>query len=359
MNEQLRFSIPEILSLIGLSQCVYILVYMLFRAGDIKRAALPAVYFLVLGLAFFLDFARGYIGGLSDYYILAPWAAWFMGPPLSVLLIIQVAQISKVPSLRQFWVLALVPIAGAAGLTVARLDNNCQLPLDCPMLRDWLVVFGLAAGLISIIALWTKRSLLRGLRSEKAGSARYWLILTLIFVNLSFLGVMLLSLTPALAMEPAFMIRTFLGLGLVYIAGTSLFRIYPQAVQLVERRDPDEMNIAEKDVARRIEDLLALEKIYQEPAYTRADLARELKLPEAVVSKVINVHFGKTFPQLLNEKRVADAVRLLTETNQAIKDVAQQVGFNSTASFNRVFRSLTGKTPSMYRKNSADDGKQP
>jgi AraC-like DNA-binding protein len=357
MTEPLRFSIPEIMSLIGLCQCVYILVYMMFRSGDIKRAALPFLYFLVLGLAFFLDFARGYVGGMFDYYALLSWAAWFLGPPLSYLLIIQVAQISKVPSLKHFWVLALVPMAGMGGLAVARLDNSCVLPADCPVLREWLVVFGLAAGLASIIALWTKRGLLRGLRSEKAGSGRYWLILTLIFVNLLFLTVMLLSLTPALARDQAFMIRTFLGLGLGYVAGTSLFRIYPQAVQIVERREREEMNVEEKDVARRIEDLLVLEKIYQEPAYTRADLARELKLPEAVVSRIINVHFGKSFPQLLNEKRVADAGKLLTETNQAVKDIAEQVGFNSTASFNRVFRSLTGKTPSMYRKTGTEKGK--
>ena len=167
---------------------------------------------------------------------------------------------------------------------------------------------------------------------------------------------MLVSLTPAIDLEDTILIRTFLGLGLVYVAGTSLFRIYPQAVQIVERGSR-EMNPEEKNIAQRIEGLLAMEKIYQEPHYTRADLARELELPESVVSKVINVHFGKSFPQLLNEKRVADATKLLTETTLAIKDVAEQVGFNSTASFNRVFRDLTGQTPSTYRKTGTEDEK--
>jgi AraC-like DNA-binding protein len=165
---------------------------------------------------------------------------------------------------------------------------------------------------------------------------------------------MLFSLTPALDLNDMHLIRTFLGLGLVYIAGTSLFRIYPQAVQIVERADR-EMNPEEKTIAQRIEGLLALEKIYQEPHYTRADLARELKLPESVVSRVINAHFGKSFPRLLNEKRVEDATKLLTGTNLAIKAVAEQVGFNSTASFNRVFRDLTGQTPSTYRKSGTDE----
>jgi AraC-like DNA-binding protein len=353
--EDMRFSVPEILSLVGLIQCVYVLVYMLFRAGDVRRAVLPSLYFVVLGLAFFLDFARDHVGAMFDYYLVLPWAAWFMGPPLSVLLMIQIAQISQVPPRRYFFLPLLLPIAAAVAISMARRDTNCELPGNCPVLREWLVIFGLVAGLVSIAILWARRSLLRGLKAEKAGSARYWLILTLIFVNLSFLTVMLLSLTPALGIEEMRMIRTFLGLGLVYVAGTSLFRIYPQAVQIVERGNR-EMNPEEKNIAQRIEGLLTLEKIYQEPHYTRADLARELKLPESVVSRVINVHFGKSFPQLLNEKRVADATKLLAESNLAIKDVAEQVGFNSTASFNRVFRSLTGKTPSTYRKLETGTG---
>ena len=54
--DQLRFTIPEMLSLIGVFQCVYILVYVLFRAGNISRVVLPLLYFLVLGVGFFLDF---------------------------------------------------------------------------------------------------------------------------------------------------------------------------------------------------------------------------------------------------------------------------------------------------------------
>lgn len=350
---ELRFSIPEILSLIGLIQCVYVLVYMLLRAGDARRAVLPFLYFVILGLAFFLDFARDRIGAMFDYYIALPWAAWFMGPPLSVLLVIQIAQISQVPPRRYFLLPLLLPIAAALAFGMAHRDSNCELPGNCPVLREWLVIFGLAGGVVSIAVLWARRSLLRGLRAEKAGSARYWLIFTLIFVNLSFLTVMLMSLTPALNLDDTRMIRTFLGLGLVYVAGTSLFRIYPQAVQILDRA-VREMSAEDKNIAQRIEGLLALEKIYQEPHYTRADLARELELPESVVSKVINVHFGKSFPQLLNEKRVADATKLLVETNLAIKDVAEQVGFNSTASFNRVFRSMTGRTPSTYRKTGAE-----
>ena len=145
MSSQLRFSIPEILSLIGLSQCIYILVYMMFRSGDPRRAILPFLYFLVLGLAFFLDFAGDFVGNMFDYYVLAPWAAWFMGPPLCVLLVIQIAQISKIPPPRYFLLPLLVPMAAAAALAVVHRDSNCMLP-NCPMLGEWLVISGLVPG---------------------------------------------------------------------------------------------------------------------------------------------------------------------------------------------------------------------
>ena len=53
----------------------------------------------------------------------------------------------------------------------------------------------------------------------------------------------------------------------------------------------------------------------------------------------------------MNERRVDDAKRLLVETDAAIKTIAEEVGFNSLPSFNRVFKDLTGYAPSIYRKS--------
>lgn len=352
LSEQLRFTVPEILSIIGLSQCVYVLVYMLFRAGDRKRAMIPFAYFTFLGVAFFLDFAIGFIGQLTVYYGIFQWFFWFLGPPLSVLLIIQVAQIRQTPDISNYWVLFLTPLAYAAAVYMALRDESCIFPSNCAVLHDWLVVTGLVAGLASMIAIWRNRRILEELYREKAGKDRYWLILTLVFINLFFLTTMLLSLTPVLTTGQAGLIRTFLGLGLVYLAGTSLFRIYPQSLTLVAREMRNDMSPGELALARRIERLLDMEKIYQEPAYGRADLARELEVAETVISKVINQHFGKSFPQLLNERRVEDAKRLLRQTKASVKIIAEDVGFNSTASFNRVFRELTGESPTAYRSSA-------
>jgi AraC-like DNA-binding protein len=104
----------------------------------------------------------------------------------------------------------------------------------------------------------------------------------------------------------------------------------------------------------KIEDLLRYDKVYQEPTYSRSDLARELEISETLISRVINIYFQKSFPQLLNECRVEDAKRLLRQTKASIRVVQEEVGFNSLASFNRVFKETTGLSPSVYRESNTE-----
>jgi AraC-like DNA-binding protein len=346
--DNLQFTIPEILSLIGVTQCVYILVYITFRAGRLSRAGLPILYFSILSIAFFLDAARTNLGEITPWYDELRWFFWFSGPPVSVLLLIQIAQITQVPPLRHFWVLLLTPLALGISLLLTQHTSECEALHTCPELREWLIVTGLIAGGVSLLTIWLKRGIFAEVTAGRAGKERYWLILALIFANIIFLGVMLASLGP-LPVDEAWFIRTVLGLGLVYLANTSLFRIYPQAVR-IENRQSDKLSDEDRALALKIEKLINMDKVYHEAAYSRSDLAQELGKPETTVSRVINMHFGKSFPQLVNERRVADAQRMLVETKVSVKVIAQEVGFNSLASFNRVFKDMAGKTPSEYRK---------
>jgi AraC-like DNA-binding protein len=348
--DQLRFSIPEILALIGAAQCIYIMVYMAFRAGRISRAGLPLLYFFVLATAFMTDFAFYYIGEFR-YYSYVTWAAWFLGPPLSVLLVIQVAQISKVPELKYYTVLALVPFVFALSLFLAPDQEECRNFLPCEDRQSLLNVGGIIAGAVSLLAIWLNRSIFESIHGQKTGKDRYWLILSLIFINIFFLVAMLASLSEAAQAEHVILIRNILGLAFVYLVGTSLFRIYPQAVQIAASKN-DVLSTAERQIASKIDGLMKLEKVYQEPTYSRSDLARECGVSEMVISRIINLHFQKSFPQMMNEYRVADARQLLKETNANIKTVAEDVGFNSLPSFNRVFKDIEGMTPSEYRKTN-------
>lgn len=349
----IKFSLFELVSFLGLAQCVFVLVYMVFRAGRLSRATLPFLYFLFLGFAFFLDFAGSYIGSFSLYYPYVQWGVWLASPPLSVLLIIQIARITKVPELKQYSVLLLLPVGVWISYFFSLKAHHCFFPERCDILFSWLALAGLITGGMSLLILWSMRGLLDEARNHKiAGKERFWMIIALIVANISFLAVYLAYLSSYLSFQTTLLTRSILGITFVYLASTSLFRIYPQAVRLTIRSEKEDfLSDEELETAFKIERLIDLEKIYQEPSYSRSDLAKELNVSEAVLSKIINLHFDKSFPQLLNENRVEDAKRLLRETYAPVKTVAEESGFNSIASFNRVFKEIEGVSPSSYRKN--------
>ncbi len=351
--EKLSFTFPEVLSFIGVIQCVYVLVYVSLRAGSIVRIILPFLYFFVLGTAFFIDLSRRHIGEITPYYDVMSWGAWTLGLPLSALLIIQMSQIRKLPPLLDWLIILVVPLAYMVSKMISAYMNiDCRNGGVCPDLMIWLNITGVIAGALSLLLIWTHRNLFSDILQQKAGKERYWLILSLIIVNIAFLALTALNSFGYNVDVDEPLLRTILGLSFVYLVSTSLFRIYPVALFTpYQKKSDNEFSTEEKELSEKIESLLKLEKIYHEPNYSRSDLAHELNVPEAMISKVINLHFKKSFPQLLNEYRVEDSKRLLLETDASIKIVSQEVGFNSLPSFNRVFKDIVGQSPSSYRKN--------
>lgn len=59
---------------------------------------------------------------------------------------------------------------------------------------------------------------------------------------------------------------------------------------------------------------------------------------------------GKTFMQYILELRVGYACRLLASNQMDISQIGIECGFNTLSHFNRIFKRITGFTPSGYRK---------
>ncbi len=56
------------------------------------------------------------------------------------------------------------------------------------------------------------------------------------------------------------------------------------------------------------------------------------------------------FKSLLNVFRFDKACRLLANKSIDIGDISEKCGFGSLRNFNRVFKDLSGTSPSEYRK---------
>lgn len=104
-----------------------------------------------------------------------------------------------------------------------------------------------------------------------------------------------------------------------------------------------------------IEHLLGEEKIYRDPTLTVTELARRLNLPANVVSYTISQSFGKSFRDLINEYRVEEVKHKLGDpalSHLSILGIALDSGFNSEASFYRVFKKHTNQSPKEYQTTS-------
>jgi AraC-like DNA-binding protein len=83
------------------------------------------------------------------------------------------------------------------------------------------------------------------------------------------------------------------------------------------------------------------------------DVADTLGLSVNDLSQVINEGMGKTFPDLLNEYRLKEVKRKLLDPAQDYKTIlalSLESGFQSKASFNRIFKAKEGMTPSEFRE---------
>ena len=71
--------------------------------------------------------------------------------------------------------------------------------------------------------------------------------------------------------------------------------------------------------------------------------------------RIFSKYTGYTFHEYIMLKRIQVSEALLA-TDMSITDVALNTGFQSSSSFARAFRKLTGKTPSEYKKLRISEG---
>ncbi|MCK9204861.1 MAG: tetratricopeptide repeat protein [Bacteroidales bacterium] len=85
--------------------------------------------------------------------------------------------------------------------------------------------------------------------------------------------------------------------------------------------------------------------------YSIHDLANDLEINRNYVSQVINEKFSKNFSSLLNEYRIREARKILSESSNykfTIESIAESVGYKSKTTFNNAFKKFVGVTPSFY-----------
>ncbi len=88
------------------------------------------------------------------------------------------------------------------------------------------------------------------------------------------------------------------------------------------------------------------------------DMASLCNISSSYFSKLFNKITGDTFANYINQARINKACELLVSTDTPITVIALDLGFEDNSYFDKVFKRLTGVTPSFYKSVKASEKKQ-
>jgi len=102
--------------------------------------------------------------------------------------------------------------------------------------------------------------------------------------------------------------------------------------------------------AQKLKARVMTEKWYLESGLSIRDLAARVGTNETYLSRTLNRGMKQSFNRFINGLRIEYAKQLIQSSNDSLLSIALDSGFNSKATFNRVFKDISGETPSAYKK---------
>lgn len=351
-------TITQALQMVGLAPSLFLIVFLATLAPRNRQAIIPAFYFLALAFGFALPLAELYPPlHRNDWAVGVLLLGESMLPAFSFLLILQF-MVGRVPVL-PMWLVLAVPLLGSPIVYVSAMQaSDICLPghvcLDSASVKTLYHV--LASSLVFLLLIVYAMRLSGEAGDDATRKHKYWLVIALIGLHLLVLALDLANLAGRVSAGETQFIAAVLRLTFIYLVMTSLFRVYYPAMaqQIVYLTTPPYDPAVEAPHAERIRVLLEDEKIWREMRLNRAALARRAGIGEHHLSRVINRHFGKSFNELINAYRIEEAKRRLrAEPGTQITVIGFEAGFNSIASFNRVFKEKTGLSPTEWRNSAS------
>jgi AraC family transcriptional activator of pobA len=111
-----------------------------------------------------------------------------------------------------------------------------------------------------------------------------------------------------------------------------------------QRREDDD---AEDQLYRRFVAVLERDFARHPDAVHYADA---LRVPQAVLSRALAHVTGRGTKELITDRRMLEALRLLRFTDMTVGEVAYRAGFDDQMYFSRAFRRRRGESPTAYRE---------
>jgi len=110
-------------------------------------------------------------------------------------------------------------------------------------------------------------------------------------------------------------------------------------------------NLNSDKLLKRLMDFMETHKPYLQPKISLSELALLLDISPHHLSQLLNEQLEQNFFEFINQYRVNAFKTALAEpanSHLTLLAIAEDCGFNSKSSFNRIFKEMTSQTPSQY-----------
>ena len=97
-----------------------------------------------------------------------------------------------------------------------------------------------------------------------------------------------------------------------------------------------------------------IEKPYLNADISLPELSERMNIPSHHLSRVINEKLNMNFFDFINQYRVEEVKSRIQDqqyVHLSILGIAFDSGFNTKSAFNRVFKKMTGMTPSEFKRS--------
>ncbi|MBC8079158.1 MAG: helix-turn-helix transcriptional regulator [Gorillibacterium sp.] len=81
------------------------------------------------------------------------------------------------------------------------------------------------------------------------------------------------------------------------------------------------------------------------------EIANQLYLSPHYLSHIFKEEIGNSPINYLIQRRIGEAQKLLLNTDLTVQEISQEVGYENANYFSMIFKKVTGKSPSLYRKS--------
>ena len=132
------------------------------------------------------------------------------------------------------------------------------------------------------------------------------------------------------------------------------FSFHPTQIAIPETDEINEEKSLNTEDLKALTQAMEVDKAYLNPELNLQDLANLLGMTRAQLSELINSGFHQNFNDFVNSYRVEAFKTMLKNNRQeqlSLLGIAHECGFNSKATFNRVFKKLTHHSPTEYLKS--------